>query len=41
MVAANVLRGDHPVRHWGEVDWKQLQQDPEALIVDVREVRNR
>ena len=38
MVAANVLRGDHPVRHWGDVDWQQLEKDPDAMIVDVREV---
>lgn len=38
MVAANVLRGDHPVVHWAEVDWAALTADPQALIVDVREV---
>lgn len=39
MVASNVLRGDHPVVHWGELDWAALANDPSALIVDVREVR--
>jgi hypothetical protein len=33
-----VLRGDHPVVHWAEVDWAALRADPQALIVDVREV---
>ena len=39
MVAANVLRGDHPVVHWDQVDWAAVAKDPGALIVDVREVR--
>lgn len=38
MVAANVLRGDHPVVHWDTVDWDALRLDPKAVIVDVREV---
>lgn len=37
MVAANVLRGDHPVVHWSDTNWGDLEMDPEALIVDVRE----
>lgn len=39
MVAANTLRGDHPVAHWDAVDWDAIREDPRALIVDVREVR--
>jgi len=38
MVAANVLRGDHPMVHWDTIDWDALRADPQALIVDVREV---
>jgi hypothetical protein len=38
MVAGNVLRGDHPVVHWDTVDWESLRADPQAVIVDVREV---
>lgn len=37
MVAANTLRGDHPVEHWDAVDWDVVRSDPLALIVDVRE----
>jgi hypothetical protein len=40
MVAGNVLRGDHPVVHWDAVDWEALRADPQAVIVDVREVRH-
>ena len=29
------------MRHWGDVDWQQLEKDPDALIVDVREVGDR
>lgn len=38
LVAANVLRGDHPVVHWDTVDWEAIRADVNALIVDVREV---
>jgi hypothetical protein len=38
MVAANVMRGDHPVEHWDSVDWPAVRADPAAVIVDVREV---
>jgi hypothetical protein len=38
MVAANVLRGDHPLVHWDTVDWEAIRADDNALIVDVREV---
>eukprot|EP00878_Enallax_costatus_P046985 GHUV01057331.1.p1 GENE.GHUV01057331.1~~GHUV01057331.1.p1 ORF type:complete len:170 (+),score=48.85 GHUV01057331.1:1070-1579(+) len=37
MVAANVLRGDHPVEHWDSVHWDAVREDEHALIVDVRE----
>jgi rhodanese-related sulfurtransferase len=37
MVAANVLRGDHPLVHWDTVDWEAIRADDNALIVDVRE----
>lgn len=41
MVAANVLRGDHPVAHWDDDggEWQVAAAKAEgALIVDVREV---
>lgn len=41
MVAGNVLHGDHPVVHWDAVDWEALRADPQAVIVDVREVSNK
>ena len=28
---------DHPVRHWGDVDWEQLEKDPDVLAVNVRD----
>ncbi|KAG2502006.1 hypothetical protein HYH03_000502 [Edaphochlamys debaryana] len=37
MVAANVMRGTHPLTNWDEVDLEKIRADPNALLVDVRE----
>ncbi|PNH00673.1 Coenzyme A disulfide reductase [Tetrabaena socialis] len=37
MVAANVLRGLHPLACWDELDLAALAEDPGAVLVDVRE----
>lgn len=41
MVAANSLRGDHPLAAWDELEAKVLPEVAagKALLVDVREVR--
>lgn len=38
MVAANVMRGMHPLTNWDELDLQQVAADPNAVLVDVREV---
>ncbi|KXZ52028.1 hypothetical protein GPECTOR_10g1051 [Gonium pectorale] len=37
MVAANVVRGMHPLAHWDELDLAAVAADPNAVLVDVRE----
>ncbi|KAG2438697.1 hypothetical protein HXX76_005243 [Chlamydomonas incerta] len=37
MVAANVMRGMHPLTNWDELDLQQLAADSNAVLVDVRE----
>ncbi|GFR43426.1 hypothetical protein Agub_g4507 [Astrephomene gubernaculifera] len=37
MVAANSLRGTHPLVHWDRVDLGALLAEPGAVLVDVRE----
>ncbi|PNW82038.1 hypothetical protein CHLRE_06g271200v5 [Chlamydomonas reinhardtii] len=37
MVAANVMRGMHPLTNWDELDLQQVAADPNAVLVDVRE----
>ncbi|EFJ52848.1 hypothetical protein VOLCADRAFT_86222 [Volvox carteri f. nagariensis] len=37
MVAANVLRNQHPLTSWDELDLQALTADPGCVLVDVRE----
>ncbi|GIL67291.1 hypothetical protein Vafri_20707 [Volvox africanus] len=37
MVAANVMRGQHPLTSWDELNLQELVSDPGTVLVDVRE----
>jgi hypothetical protein len=39
MVACNVLRGDHPLTTFDQMDLQALASSSDAVLVDVREVR--